>query len=128
MISQPLTRGAAQKMARQLSWEPPGHLGMPGQIPDNRWDAWRAFEPWAMAEINWSRIDASVWRANFPSGEVVPDYEAVVAGEQLLLVQHVYHGFPDPPEWALYERRSNGAKCLGCFGQWPAGWEATEAP
>lgn len=127
-MSERLARDVAQQMARQLNWEPSDHLDMPGQIPDNRWDDWAAFEPWALAEINWLKIDASNWRAEFPTAEVIPDYQATAAGQKLLLVQHIYHGFPDPPEWALYLRSSTGAKCLGCFDEWPAGWRGMEAP
>lgn len=47
-------------------------------------------------------------------------------GEELLLMQSVWHGFPDPPEWRLATRSSKSddlwASC-GHFADLPENWQ-----
>lgn len=114
---------ADQALARKLNWEPPGHLDMPGSIPDAGWDHWRRFAEVAARSIVWRRIDRVIWRGTI-SNTWVPDFEHHAPGEFLALERHVYHGFPDPPEWALHmvNREAGTTQCLGCFDTWPEGW------
>jgi hypothetical protein len=120
-----VTNEDAQALAKMLNWEPPGHDGYPGSIPDSAWDAWRRFEAIAARTIGWRKVDAKSWRETRNASDA-PDFEVTSEGEHLLLVQHDWHGFPDPPEWALYllEGDPGEARCLGCFDNWPETWSA----
>lgn len=116
-------RDEAQALAKRLNWEPPGHLGMPGWIPDDAWEHWGVFAVVASRSINWRPVDPVIWRAQF--GDTwTPDYQDQASGELLALERHVWHGFPDPPEWALHvvDREARTTRCLGCFDHWPESW------
>jgi hypothetical protein len=116
-----LTAEEAQELAHKLSWEPPGHNGLPGLIPDHAWDHWRRFAEIAERAIAWTPVNAAVWRTKHAT-DWSPAFEAVIDGCNILLVQHDWHGFPDPPEWALHILQGNAAVSLGCFDNWPEAW------
>jgi hypothetical protein len=115
--------GGAHELAKRLNWEPPGHDDYPGSIPDWAWDHWREFIGVAEQPIAWRSVDARAWRT-LHAADWSPTYEAEAGGRQYVLVQHDWHGFPDPPEWALHvmETDSGTARCLGCFDTWPEAW------
>ena len=112
-------------MAKHFNWEPPGHLDVPGFIPDDAWDHWQRFFAIASRSITWCRVDPAAWRADF-SDTWIPDFRDQSSGEFLALEQHIWHGFPDPPEWALHvvDRQSRTTRCLGCFDHWPESWSS----
>jgi hypothetical protein len=118
-------REAAQALARKLNWEPAGHDDMPGWIPDHRWDDWMAFAVFAERRLAWRKVNAALWRRVY-STDWSPAFETESEDEHLLLVQHDWHGFPDPPEWALHrmDQATGVARCLGCFDYWPETWTA----
>ncbi len=51
-------------------------------------------------------------------------------GEELLLMQSVWHGFPDPPEWRL-ATRANGSddqwSSWGHFSEMPDNWQLPQS-
>jgi hypothetical protein len=53
-------------------------------------------------------------------------------GEDMLLMQLVWHGFPDPPEWRLATRPSDQPNApwqsWGYFDQLPEAWKMPEKP
>ncbi|MDP3737878.1 MAG: hypothetical protein Q8R02_10835 [Hyphomonadaceae bacterium] len=120
-----LPEDAARALAKTLNWEPPNHDDYPGSIPDHAWEAWRAFEGIAARSIQWRKVDATSWRKAHDA-DWSPDFEAASEGEHLLLIQHDWHGFPDPPEWALHvmDGGEKVARCLGCFDTWPETWSS----
>ena len=122
-----MTRDEAQAWAKELNWEPPNHSDMPGYIPDTAWAQWRTFEAVAVRDIGWRKVDNSAWRA-VHAAEWSPDYEAVVEGSHYVLEQHIYHGFPDPPEWGLYvmDVAAKTVRCLGCVDYWPVNWRVAD--
>jgi hypothetical protein len=53
------------------------------------------------------------------------EYYATDDGEDLLLMQMAWHGFPDPPEWRLSSRPSgseNSWQSWGYFADLPKSW------
>lgn len=116
-------RESAQALAKRLNWEPPNHDDYPGSIPDHAWHHWRAFEPLALRPVVWRKIDPISWREKH-AADWAPAFEAVIDGQRHLLVQHDWHGFPDPPEWALHvmDVKAFATRCLGCFDEWPEAW------
>ena len=54
------------------------------------------------------------------------EFYAAYQGEELLLMQLAWHGFPDPPEWRLASRPRDGAgqdwETWGYFAHLPATW------
>jgi hypothetical protein len=118
-----LTRKAAQALAKRLNWEPADHDGKPGEIPDGAWDQWSVFEALAGRRIAWTVVDQPAWRLAY-AADWAPRYDALVEGARYLIVQHDWHGFPDPPEWALHvlDPDTGDARCLGCFDEWPEAW------
>jgi hypothetical protein len=54
-------------------------------------------------------------------------YVASLEAEHLILTQHVYQGFPDPPEWGLASRSNTRSyddwSHWGHFPQIPEAWE-----
>lgn len=118
-----MTEAEAQALAAKLGWEPPNHNDLPGSIPKGAWDHWRAFVEIAERAIDWHPVNAAEWRAAHAT-DWSPDRQATSNDQNLLLIQHVWHGFPDPPEWALYvmDSAARTARCLGCFDIWPSSW------
>jgi hypothetical protein len=114
---------SARALAKRLNWEPPNHDGYPGAIPDRAWEHWRRFAEVAARAIAWRSVDAKAWRT-VHDADWAPAFEAVSEGQRLLLVQHDWHGFPDPPEWALHamDLEAKQTHCLGCFDNWPEAW------
>lgn len=71
----------------------------------------RGFHARSLKPIGWTKID---W-TNFPQEGILGRdrdwfssndiaYVATFDGEELFLIQRVWFGFPDPPEWALASR------------------------
>ncbi len=116
-------RDVAQALAKRLNWEPPHHDDYPGSIPDHAWHHWRVFEPLALRPVVWRKVDPASWREKH-AADWAPAFEAVIDGQRYLLVQHDWHGFPDPPEWALHvmDRQAFATRCLDCFDEWPEAW------
>ena len=58
------------------------------------------------------------------------EYFAEHDGEQLLLIQLAWHGFPDPPEWGLASRPAGNEKAQwsewGYFAHLPTCWSVPE--
>ncbi|MBO9711960.1 hypothetical protein [Sphingomonas sp.] len=58
-------------------------------------------------------------------------YFASLAGEELLLIENVWSGWPDPPPWGLMSRQMDGA--AGAWSHWghfrdlPAAWRLPAA-
>ncbi|WP_258128311.1 hypothetical protein [Achromobacter anxifer] len=54
-------------------------------------------------------------------------YYATIDGEDLILIQNTWHGFPDPPEWGLASRPEGQAAASwshwGHFPNLPVAWE-----
>jgi hypothetical protein len=118
-----LSETEARALAKQLNWEPPDHDDYPGSIPESAWDHWRAFEFLAAQTIAWQKVDPAAWR-EARGTDWSPAFEAESDGRRLLIIQHDWRGFPDPPEWALHvvEDERGQATCLGCFDYWPQAW------
>lgn len=58
------------------------------------------------------------------------EFFATHDGEELLLMQQVWHGFPDPPEWRLASRSSEhfdrSWQSWGYFAHLPPAWRLPE--
>jgi len=88
---------------------------------------WRRFEAFALQPVIWRPVEAAVWRHEW--GDVAaPDFDALVDGQRIALVQETWHGFPDPPEWCLQvfdEAQADWIR-LGNFAGWPRGWSGSD--
>jgi hypothetical protein len=93
----------------------------------------REFHRRATKEITWTKFN----RSNFPdtgifgmtlkwfsSNDIA--FYASVDGEDLVLIQNIYFGFPDSPEWGLASKPSGEAKApwtrWGHFPDLPKAW------
>jgi len=113
----------------------------------NDWEAapWDASDEIADRQLRGFRersAKAVRWTAvrDLPSHErdlfwkISPDvvYFAEHDGEQLLLLQLAWHGFPDPPEWGLASRAIGGEATRwsewGYFAHLPEAWVVPEPP
>lgn len=107
------------------SWE-----ADPWDAPDAVADAQLAgFRERVAKSIDWSSIrtgDTSVFgieKTKLISGDV--EFFATYGGEEMLLMQLAWHGFPDPPEWRLATRPSGSQgpwESWGYFEDLPAIW------
>lgn len=90
-------------------WEP-----MPWDLAGEAVDEQeRGFHARALKPISWTKVPWNDFppgglfghsREYFVSNDV--EFFASFEGEDLLLLQHVWNGFPDPPEWGLVSRPS----------------------
>ncbi|MDG2535583.1 hypothetical protein P6144_18120 [Sphingomonas sp. HITSZ_GF] len=91
----------------------------------------RGFHARATKEIEWTRVPVLDFPAEgvlghdrdwFRSREV--DFYAVQDGEELILWDNVWFGFPDPPRWGLASRAGAGEEWVswGHFPDLPACW------
>lgn len=110
-------------------WEPiPWDAKGPGVDEQEKGFHVRSLKP-----IGWTKID---WR-NFPQGGIFRHdrdwfsrnniaYVATFGGEELLLIQRDWFGFPDPPEWALASRPAGHDlvkwTMWGSFPNLPVAW------
>ncbi|MCW4460299.1 hypothetical protein OK349_01150 [Sphingomonas sp. BT-65] len=87
------------------------------------------FQERATKPIEWASIrkaGSSVFgieRQKLTSGDV--EFYATHDGEDLLLMQLAWHGFPDPPEWRLASRPSGSDgpwESWGYFDDLPGHW------
>jgi hypothetical protein len=109
-------------------WEP-----APADLPEDVADEQeRGFHRRATAPIVWKKIPSTGAFGHkhdwFVSNEV--ELIATHDGEDLLLHRFFWHGFPDPPEWALASRPAgrHNEKWVtwGHFPRLPAAWVAPE--
>ncbi|MBN3726007.1 hypothetical protein [Burkholderia sp. Ac-20379] len=65
----------------------------------------------------------------FSSNDIA--FYATFEGEELILIQNTWHGFPDPPEWGLASRPAGQAEASwsqwGHFPDLPTAWVMPEA-
>lgn len=96
------------------------------------------FHERAMKPIPWRRAPWSDFppsgifgrdRDWFVSNDIV--FYATFDGEELILIQNTWHGFPDPPEWGLASRQAGqvGAPWSqwGHFADLPHSWVIPES-
>ncbi|BBF71065.1 hypothetical protein [Sphingomonas bisphenolicum] len=90
------------------------------------------FHERALKAIDWTRLP---WK-RFPSEGIFgkdkewfefvdAEFYAVVDGEDLILIQNIWHGFPDPPEWGLATKpmgQDVAWSRWGHFPDLPASW------
>ena len=88
------------------------------------------FHERAVKSIDWNSIRKAgpsvfgVGRDKLIGGDV--EFYATHDGEELLLMQLAWHGFPDPPEWRLATRPSGSKgswELWGYFGNMPKNWQ-----
>ena len=113
----------------------------------NDWEAdpWNASDELANAQLTGFQLRATkplVWvpiRTSGPSifgvdvQELISEdveFHATHDGEDMLLMQLVWHGFPDPPEWRLATRPRESADptwaSWGYFAHLPPAWKMPE--
>jgi hypothetical protein len=116
-------------------WEP-----APWNVPeDTAAEQESGFHERATAAIVWKQVPFN----NFPIEGVFGRprewfmthgiaYFASDAGEDLVLIQNLWHGWPDPLEWGLASRPSGSADAewtrWGHFDHLPACWSLPEDP
>jgi hypothetical protein len=97
----------------------------------------RGFHRRATRSISWERVP---WAAFPPEGIFGHDsdwfssfevhFVASSDGEDLLLIQNIWHGWPDPPEWGLASRPSGRTDVRwqrwGHFPVLPSAWIVPE--
>jgi len=116
---------------RQFNWQPQEHYGPEGSDDYSEWDAHdmttaKLFQSLAGREISWVPATTEWMDENRLLGEA--DFGAAVDSKFLLIVQGIFLGFPDPPEFTivLLDPASKQVAHLGHFDVWPANWRRKE--
>ncbi|MGC4003285.1 MAG: hypothetical protein QM811_09180 [Pirellulales bacterium] len=91
------------------------------------------FQQRAMKPLVWLKVDLNDFPNNgilgydrdwFSGNEV--EFVTTYDHEDLILIQHAWFGFPDPPEWGLASRPAANIEARwemwGHFPQLPSGW------
>ncbi|MDB5705843.1 MAG: hypothetical protein JWN66_2959 [Sphingomonas bacterium] len=111
-------------------WEPaPWPMGRKAADEQERGFHERAIKPVAWQPIPWRSFPTEGLFGHdkdwFLSADVA--FFASVDGEDLLLIQNLWFGWPDPPEWGLVSRPTSGSdvnwRHWGHFPEPPAAWE-----
>jgi hypothetical protein len=110
-------------------WEP-----VPWNVPQiQAAEQSEGFRKRAGATIAWTKVPLLAFppegvfgkpRDWFISNEIA--YTSLHDGEELILIQRFWHGFPDPPEWGLASRPIGRSdlewSTWGAFSRPPDGW------
>ncbi|WP_267548977.1 hypothetical protein [Rhizobium rhizogenes] len=99
----------------------------------------RAFHERAMMPIKWQPVPWKRFPSDgifghqkdwFVSAEV--EFIASSGGEDLLLIENVWFGWPDPPQWGLASRPSGRSDLewerWGNFADLPTAWQVPDHP
>lgn len=93
----------------------------------------RAIKPISWMRVSWNEFPLSGIfghdREWFSSNDIA--FYATFDSEDLILIQNIWHGFPDPPEWGLASRPADEINVpwshWGHFPDLPGIWEMPEA-
>ena len=111
-------------------WEP-----IPWEMTGPKADAQRnEFMARAAWEIIWTKAPFGNWPAEGVFGKPQKwfadhdaNFYATLENEDMLLIQNIWHGFPDPPEWGLATRveghEDRRWSMWGHFSYLPMAWE-----
>ena len=112
---------------RIFNWQPTEHYGPEGSDNWSEWDdqdlaSAQAFIQLADKQIAWAPPSKCSFSLEGIRGE--PDY-AAQSGEHILLIgEHFWLGFPDPPQFSIVKCHpvERTTKHLGHFDNWPKSW------
>lgn len=108
-------------------WEP-----IPWKLAGKKADVQeRGFHERALKPLVWTKVDWKIFPSEgifgyerdwFVSNEIA--YVATYNGEDLILIDNTWAGFPDPPSWGLASRAtgSNDWQMWGHFPDLPKAW------
>jgi hypothetical protein len=116
--------------SKAFEWEPTLWNAEPSRAREQR----EGFDQRSIKPLVWTKIDSN----DFPEEGVFGHdlrwfishdiaYVTTFEGDDMVLIQNTYFGFPDPPEWGMAARPTGtttvGWKLWGYFSDLPHAWQ-----